>query len=85
LSDIQDMNNTETASYPAIMIKDLGNHYATNPRSLKSDLDKLQLSAYIKETKITITNHLISPLKIQIVKKCLLMKSPKLKRSKNIE
>jgi hypothetical protein len=53
------MNNTETASYPAIMIKDLGNHYANNPRSLKSDLDKLQLSAYIKESKITITNHLI--------------------------
>ncbi len=58
-TDNQEIDTSVSVKKPAIMIKDLGARYANNPSLLKSDLDKLNLSQFIQETKITTTNHLV--------------------------
>ena len=43
----------------AILILDGGSEYINQPAKLKENLDNLNLSQRIKETKITVSNHLI--------------------------
>jgi hypothetical protein len=48
-------NNSEFA----ILIQDGGDYYAQNPNQLKKDFDSLKMNIFIKETKITLSKHLI--------------------------
>ena len=52
------MSGDEIESY-TILINDGGVKYASNPSELKRDLDKIMPGVKIKESKITVNNHLI--------------------------
>jgi hypothetical protein len=56
-SKINEMN--KTAKEVSIMILDGGIKYSNNPSELKKDLVNCKLNNMIKETKITVSNHLI--------------------------